>query len=154
MNITPYTLRGSASFVGNDYVTTHHSLIPEQHFTVFNPVTHEIIVHLHSASASHIETALRLASQAISKYPLSLTDRQSLLVKTANLIEEQVESLSLLLSNESGKTVSDAKAEVHYGISYLRYYSQASNVLAKPEQHDGFVMPMDKVRRDARLAGK
>lgn len=140
MNIMPYTLQGSASFVGNDYVTTHHSLIPEQHFTVFNPVTHETIVHLHSASPSDIETALRLASQAVSKYPLPLNDRQHLLMKTANLIEEQIESLSRLLSNESGKTVSDATAEIHYGISYLRYYSRASSVLAEPEQHDGFVV--------------
>lgn len=140
MNIMPYTLQGSASFVGNDYVTTHHSLIPEQHFTVFNPVTHETIVHLHSASASDIETALRFASQAVSKYPLPLSERQSLLVKTANLIEEQIKSLSRLLSNESGKTVSDATAEIHYGISYLRYYSRVSSVLAEPEQHDGFVV--------------
>jgi succinate-semialdehyde dehydrogenase/glutarate-semialdehyde dehydrogenase len=140
MNIAPYALQGSASFVGNEYVTTHHSLIPEQHFTVFNPITHEAIVHLHSASAQDVESALRLASQAVIKHPLSLSQRQSLLIKSANLIEQHIDALAQLLSNEAGKTISDAKAEIHYGISYLRYYSQASKILAEAQQHEGFIV--------------
>ena len=140
MNIAPYALHGSASFVGNEYVTTHHSLIPEQHFTVFNPITHEAIEHLHSASAQDVECALRLASQAVTKHPLSLSQRQSLLIKSANLIEQHIDALAQLLSNEAGKTISDAKAEIHYGISYLRYYSQASKILAEAQQHEGFIV--------------
>ena len=52
MNIAPYVLHGSAPrSLAMNTVTTHHSLIQEQHFTVFNPITHEAIEHLHSASA-------------------------------------------------------------------------------------------------------
>ena len=138
MTTHTFPLTGNASYVGNAYVTTHQSLAPNEHFSVFNPITHETLAQIHNATANDIEMALQLASQVSKQAPLDLQRRQDLLVKTAQLVEDAVTPLAVLLSHESGKALTDAIAEIHYGISYLRYYSHASDALAQPEMHEGF----------------
>lgn len=93
-------------------------------FEVNNPATGEPIAHVCDVTEQQLEQALDAAQQAFLHWRSSLAStRESLLLRFANLVLSQQESLGALISQESGKPRSEALAEVQYAASFLTWFA-------------------------------
>lgn len=88
----------------------------------------------------HIEQAVRFASEGHKTWSsLQVLERSKILLKLAELLEEnRVEAYALLML-EAGKVLNDAIAEVREAIDFCRYYArQASKLMNAPTQLHGY----------------
>ncbi|MDF1728766.1 MAG: bifunctional proline dehydrogenase/L-glutamate gamma-semialdehyde dehydrogenase PutA, partial [Sulfitobacter sp.] len=101
------------------------SAAPQEAQPVLNPYDPEDTVgEVRAASAEDVTTAFAEADTW--KAPLS--ERRRVLLKAADLIEENHGEIFALLAREAGKGLPDCVAELREGVDFLRYYAgQATN---------------------------
>jgi len=88
---------------------------------VINPFSQQVIVQLELDDAQVIQQKIdRCAIQF--KTPLSVSQRKKGLQKWALLIEQQKSLIAGLITQEQGKPIKEALAEVDYALSYIHYY--------------------------------
>ncbi|SPL70478.1 trifunctional transcriptional regulator/proline dehydrogenase/L-glutamate gamma-semialdehyde dehydrogenase [Acinetobacter stercoris] len=84
----------------------------------------DIVGYVYEAEPKHIDLALNNAQEAFESW--NNTDksiRAGILLKAANIMESRMLNLMVLLCRESGKTYSNAIAEVREAVDFLKYYS-------------------------------
>src|SRR5581483_3377987 len=96
---------------------------------VYNPATEEIIAHAALDSA-------RRAQPGWSR--LTGVERGNILRRWADLVEAHRERLARLLSQEQGKPLAEALAEIDFGTSWFRYYAEFDRRI------EGDILPADK----------
>ncbi len=96
--------------------------------TVTNPATGAAVGHVLTASLPDVDTALRLAE------PWAATPaiRKAVLLKAADLYEDNFGPVFALLAREAGKTLADAVSELREAVDFLRYYAHGAEALANP----------------------
>ena len=88
---------------------------------ILNPANHEDLVgEVEMAGRHEIESAIGSASPWLAS---SAAQRASCLKAAANAMESHSGELFALLCRESGKTLSDAIAELREAVDFLRYYA-------------------------------
>lgn len=88
---------------------------------IINPANHDDTVgEVFSASRGELESALASAKPWLAA---SAEQRASILRGAADLLESNSGELFSLLCRESGKTISDAVAELREAVDFLRYYA-------------------------------
>ncbi|MDO4223412.1 MAG: trifunctional transcriptional regulator/proline dehydrogenase/L-glutamate gamma-semialdehyde dehydrogenase [Acinetobacter sp.] len=92
---------------------------------IVNPSNHQDLVgYVREATVQDVNKALDFAEQANAAWAArSVHERAAMLLKTADLLEQNIESMMVLLSRESGKTYPNAIAEVREAVDFLRYYA-------------------------------
>jgi RHH-type transcriptional regulator, proline utilization regulon repressor / proline dehydrogenase / delta 1-pyrroline-5-carboxylate dehydrogenase len=92
---------------------------------ILNPSDHtDIVGRVIEAETAQVDLALDNAHRAFENWKNSSKDfRANLLLKAANLMESRIQELMVLLCRESGKTYSNAIAEVREAVDFLRYYA-------------------------------
>ncbi|GAA5555720.1 bifunctional protein PutA [Acinetobacter schindleri] len=92
---------------------------------VINPAQHQDIVGtVYEATTEQAEIALIQAANAQHFWAnLPKNERAACLNKAADLMQERLLPLMVLLSREAGKTYANAIAEVREAIDFLRYYA-------------------------------
>lgn len=92
---------------------------------ILNPSDHtDIVGHVIEAESAQVDLALDNAHRAFEAWKNTSKDfRASLLLKAADLMETRLQELMVLLCRESGKTYSNAIAEVREAVDFLRYYA-------------------------------
>ncbi|AXY56515.1 trifunctional transcriptional regulator/proline dehydrogenase/L-glutamate gamma-semialdehyde dehydrogenase [Acinetobacter chinensis] len=92
---------------------------------ILNPSSHQDVVgSVQEATAEQVDQALENAVLAQQNWSeLSKNKRADCLLKAADLMESRLQELMILLSRESGKTYSNAIAEVREAVDFLRYYA-------------------------------
>ena len=92
---------------------------------VINPAQHQDVVGtVYEATSEQAEIALTQALNAQSFWAnLPKNERAACLNKAAELMEQRLLPLMVLLSRESGKTYANAIAEVREAVDFLRYYA-------------------------------
>ena len=89
---------------------------------VFNPATGEIAAHVALASQQETEEAIRVATEALPAWantpPLK---RARVMFKFKELLEEHIDDLAAMITNEHGKVLSDAKGEIARGIEVVEF---------------------------------
>lgn len=94
---------------------------------VVDPSTGEVFAQCACASAEDIDAAVVAAAAAFSKWSgTSIETRQALMLKMAEAIEANIDTLARTLTSEQGKPLADAMAEVGGAAYFLRYFAQTS----------------------------
>ncbi len=89
-------------------------------FNIINPYTQESIARFeHTSSLEIKEKISTLALKDYNKLP-TVFSRSKVLDKLASLVEKNLEILSLQITKEIGKTITDSKAEVSRAISTIK----------------------------------
>lgn len=98
-------------------------------FETIHPATEEVVAHVAEGDAEDIDRAVKGARRAFDdkKSPwrtMDARDRGRLMLRLADLIEEEAEYLAALETLDNGKPISDSRgADIPLVIDYLRYYA-------------------------------
>lgn len=80
---------------------------------VINPATGEVIDTVPNATEEDVDRVVKIAQDAEKKWAkMPLHERGKILEKFVDLVEENKEELALLLCRETGKPITEAKAEI------------------------------------------
>ena len=91
---------------------------------VVDPATGEVFATSACASREEIEDAVAAAAAAYPAWSAtSLEERRMVLIKMAEAIEANLESIARTLTSEQGKPIADALGEVGGAAYFLRYYA-------------------------------
>lgn len=108
-----------ASFINGQWVRG------EKVQAVTNPATNQVIGQYPLLEGSQISEAIDQAQSAFEKWRLLLVDeRAQLLMRWHDLLLENIEDLSLILVLEQGKTINEARGEIEYGASFVRWFAE------------------------------
>ncbi|WP_172565892.1 CoA-acylating methylmalonate-semialdehyde dehydrogenase [Vibrio navarrensis] len=93
---------------------------------VTNPATNEVIASLPCARDEEMQQAVASAAEAFKTWKhVALPERARLMLRYQHLLKEHHDSLAQTLSQETGKTLADAKGDVWRGIEVVE---QAANI--------------------------
>jgi len=88
---------------------------------VLNPATEEVLARCPRGSAEQLDEAVAAAQAAFPAWMrTSIAERRALILKFADSIEVQAEDLARLLTQEQGKPLSEASAEIAYSVAFIR----------------------------------
>jgi succinate-semialdehyde dehydrogenase / glutarate-semialdehyde dehydrogenase len=92
---------------------------------VVNPATGRTIATVPALSGEDVAEAIASAARALPDW-MSWTpdERAKVLHRWADLIAQHRENLAVIVTLEQGKPLSEARGEVDYGESYLRWYAE------------------------------
>ena len=97
---------------------------------VYNPVKGEVAAQVPLASVEEVEGAIDSSQQAFAKWSTTNAQRRGrVLLKWVDLINENMDELATLLSNEHGKTFPDAKGDIQRGIEVVEFAAGAPHLL-------------------------
>jgi acyl-CoA reductase-like NAD-dependent aldehyde dehydrogenase len=88
---------------------------------VLNPATEEVLAACPRASAEQLDAAVAAAQAAFPAWARTpIAERRALILTFADSIEVHAEELARLLTQEQGKPLSEASAEIAYSIAFIR----------------------------------
>src|SRR5690625_880719 len=93
-------------------------------FSVLNPADGSEITYVPDMNGNDTRSAIEAANRAQKSWA-ALTDKKhsQYLHLWANLIEENIDALALLLTTEQGKTLAQSQGEVRSSINYIRWFA-------------------------------
>mgnify|MGYP001609523418 FL=1 len=88
---------------------------------VINPATEEVLATCPRGSEAQLDEAVAAAKQAFPAWAAKpIADRRALILKLADAIEKDAEALARLLTQEQGKPLAEATAEIAYTQAFIR----------------------------------
>jgi len=131
--------------IGGEIATSANGSVRQ----LVSPVTGEMLVEVYEGDSVDVELAVDAASRAWPGWARTTpAARSGKLLRLAGLIEEQRESFAAIESQNGGKPLGDALAEVDFAVDNLRFFAGAARTLqvqAAGEYYDGFT---SMVRRE------
>ncbi|WP_237332703.1 NAD-dependent succinate-semialdehyde dehydrogenase [Zobellella iuensis] len=92
---------------------------------VLNPATDDIIGHCTQLQPLQVSQAIDAAERAFPAWRAQLADeRAAILMRWHDLILDNKEDLAVLMVLEQGKSLSDARGEIDYGASFIRWFAE------------------------------
>jgi malonate-semialdehyde dehydrogenase (acetylating)/methylmalonate-semialdehyde dehydrogenase len=89
---------------------------------VFNPATGQVSAHVSFASKADTDAAVAAARAALADWAQTPALRRArVLFRFKALLDEHIDELALLITNEHGKVLSDARGEVTRGIEVVEF---------------------------------
>lgn len=102
-----------------------------------NPATGEVEKEFPFHSAQEVEERLALAQAShLALKAMSYSQRAELMVKTAEIMESEVEKAAQMLTREMGKPIGQSRAEVLKCAKNLRFYAEHAEAFLAPEPID------------------
>lgn len=99
-------------------------------FDIYNPATGKIIRQIEGASSKDTQKAIEISNAAFKEWSqVPPSKRAQIMFKYRELIIEHMDELAELISQEHGKTFSDAKGEVGRGMEVVEYCTAINNHL-------------------------
>lgn len=98
---------------------------------IINPATGEVISTVAEADASDAEKVIRAARDAFDSHiwsDMSVYERAALLVRTAELIEQNADRINKLEADNSGKLYAHATTEAAGAAALFRYYAGIASI--------------------------
>lgn len=94
-------------------------------FPVVNPATGEMLAQVPDGTGAEATKAIDSAQKAFPGWStLPARERGGILDRTFRLILDEQEELARLLTQEQGKPISEARAEVAYAAEFVRWYAE------------------------------
>lgn len=88
-----------------------------EHLEIFNPATAEVIATMPLSAAAEVDDAVQAAAAAFIEWRQTpATERVQYLFKLKALLEEHLDTLARIITNECGKTYAEAAGELRRGI--------------------------------------
>ena len=92
---------------------------------VMNPATGTAMGHMPDCTAAETEAAIAAAAQAMVEWKARThAERADLLMAWYDLMLEHADDLAQILTAEQGKPLSEAKGEILYGASFVRWFAE------------------------------
>jgi len=93
---------------------------PSDYFPVIDPSTNEIIRYTPQSTQAEIHQAIQAASEAYPKWKAtSIQQRQRIMFKYQHLIRNNMDQLMHIITQENGKTLTDAKGDILRGLEIV-----------------------------------
>jgi succinate-semialdehyde dehydrogenase/glutarate-semialdehyde dehydrogenase len=109
----------TSALIGGEWVTSGKT------FPVLDPVTGREIASVPNLSTEHATRAINAATIAFEPWSRTTAkERAAILKRWFDLVTAETESLALLLTSEQGKPLSEARAEIAYGASYIEWFAE------------------------------
>ncbi len=116
-------VRQTQCFIGGQWTPA----VSGKTFQTIDPATEEVICEVAEGDAADVDRAALAAREAFESGPWSrmdARDRGQLMLKLADLMEEEADELAALESWDNGKPIRDARgADVVLAVDCLRYYA-------------------------------
>lgn len=97
---------------------------------VYNPVRGEVAAQVPLAEVEDVQAAIESSQQAFPEWSgLNAQRRARILLAWVDLINENMDELATVLSNEHGKTFPDAKGDIQRGIEVVEFAAGAPHLL-------------------------
>ncbi len=94
-------------------------------FDVINPATGQVVEKVADLSATDCAKAIDAAESAFPKWAaLTAKERATVLRRWFNLITEHTDRLAVLITEEMGKPLAEARGEVAYGASFVDWFAE------------------------------
>lgn len=94
-------------------------------FPVVNPFNDELITEVADLGGEETEKAIAAAAEAFKSWSKQSAGRRSkILRRWYELILENLEDLTLILTTEQGKPLAEAKGEIKYGASFVEWFAE------------------------------
>jgi 1-pyrroline dehydrogenase len=120
------TVSHHKNFVGGEWVDS----LDGETMEVLNPATGETIAEVPRSSAKDVDRAVEAAKKALPEWlETTPAERQELLLKLADALDENAEELAQLESTNVGKPLSYAKDELPVCSDNIRFFAGAARVL-------------------------
>ncbi|CAI8619800.1 unnamed protein product [Vicia faba] len=121
------TIKFTKLFINGDFVES----LSGKSFETIDPRTGDVIARISEATKEDIDVAVKAARHAFDSGPwprLSGTERAKIMMKFANLIDENIQELAALDAIDAGKLYHMCKAfEIPSAANTLRYYAGAAD---------------------------
>ncbi len=92
---------------------------------VLNPANGEVIATIASLGADETRRAIEAANAAWPQWrSTSAKERANILRKWYNLVVDNIEDLTLLLTLEQGKPLFESRGEIAYGANYIEWFAE------------------------------
>ncbi|MFK7900517.1 MAG: aldehyde dehydrogenase family protein [Cyclobacteriaceae bacterium] len=102
--------------------------------TTINPYTKEVIANYPFLTDTELNDKLALSGRAYHSWKqTSLKERQELVLQFLEIIEQEEQELALLVTQEMGKPISEAKREVAKCVRSIRQFVEKSDEYLKEE---------------------
>ncbi|MBP7338298.1 NAD-dependent succinate-semialdehyde dehydrogenase [Niveispirillum sp.] len=96
-----------------------------ERFPVRNPATGAVLAHVPMMGAAETARAIDAAAAALPAWRArTAQDRAGLLLRWRDLMLEAADDLALLLTQEQGKSLAEAKGEITYGASFISWFAE------------------------------
>ena len=96
------------------------NLTKDKSFEIYNPSNNEVIARMPEMGADETKYAIESANQAFDKWKRKTAkERCSILKKWYDLVLENIEDLSIIMTLENGKPLKESKAEIIYASSFI-----------------------------------
>jgi len=107
-------------FINNEFVKG----VEGKTFDVINPTDEKVILQVHEATEKDVDVAVKAARTALEGEwaKVTPTQRGKMLLKLADLLEENTLLLASVEALDNGKSVSMAKGDVAAAVGCIRYY--------------------------------
>ncbi|PHH49364.1 Aldehyde dehydrogenase [Ceratocystis fimbriata CBS 114723] len=107
-------------FINNEWVKSKKN----QTFEVINPSTEQVICSVHEATEEDVDIAVKAARQAFKTTwtKTSPGDRSRMLLKLADLVDNNLDLLAAVESMDNGKSITNARGDVSSVAGCIRYY--------------------------------
>ncbi|KAL2890899.1 Aldehyde dehydrogenase [Ceratocystis lukuohia] len=107
-------------FINNEWVKSKKN----QTFEVINPSTEQVICSVHEATEEDVDIAVKAARQAFKTTwaKTSPGDRSRMLLKLADLVDNNLDLLAAVESMDNGKSITNARGDVGSVAGCIRYY--------------------------------
>lgn len=94
-------------------------------FPVLNPATGEEIAAVSDCGVDQAKEAIDGANEAFQSWKSNTAEqRQSILLKWYQLILNNAADLAKIMTTEQGKPLAEARAEVNYGASFIKWFAE------------------------------
>ena len=112
-------------------------------FSVVNPYDGKVLGHVPDCGAAETKSAIDAAEAAFLKWrALTAKERCTALQRWAQLIDDNKEDLSVLMTLEQGKPLTESRGEIDYGNSFIKWFAEENRRIYgdiipsnKPNQH-------------------
>lgn len=124
----PFLAGEKRLLIGQDW----RAALSGETFAAINPATGKTLAHVPQGGAADVDLAVAAARKAFDEGPWSLTspfDRQAMLLRLSDLIEENFEELAWLATLEMGAPISRQMGFRKRAVGLLRYYASMAVTL-------------------------
>src|SRR5688500_11771076 len=119
------TVQQHKNFIGGEWVESEGGTME-----VLNPSTGEVIAEVQRSTEADVDRAVEAAKRALPDWSEKTPkDRMELLLKLADVIDENAEELSRLESQNVGKPMAIAVDEMPFSADNLRFFAGAARTL-------------------------
>lgn len=121
MNITKYSLFDTKGYINGQWCDADNKAT----VNVINPADNTILGTVPNMAQEETARAIAAAQQAGKEWAAQTAKaRAQIMMNWFSLIIENVEELAHILVSEQGKPLTEAKAEINYGASFIQWFAE------------------------------